>query len=104
MGIRYESVWCFLFFEEVGLNEGMMNFKVVWWLFCVIILLVILFWLVFWIVGFFLVCGLFDFVCYKWVDNVLIVKYFFGNGLLIWVFSLINLLFDLIFKWYYYWM
>lgn len=79
-----------------------MNFKAVRRLLRVIIPMAILFWLVPWIAGLFLLCGLLDFARHKRADSALIAKYFSGNGLLTWMLSPINLLFDLISKRYHY--
>jgi aspartyl/asparaginyl beta-hydroxylase (cupin superfamily) len=79
-----------------------MNSKAVRRLLRVIIPLAILFWLVPWIAGIFIVCGLIDFARHKRFDSALIAKYFSGNGLLTWVLSPVNLLFDLISKRHHY--
>jgi len=79
-----------------------MNFKAVRRLLRVVIPLAVLFWLVPWIAGIFIVCGLIDFARHKRFDSALVAKYFSGNGLLTWVLSPINLLFDLISKRHHY--
>lgn len=73
-----------------------MNFKSVRRLARVIIPLAILFWLLPWIAGLFIVCGVLDLARHKRFDAALLTKYFSGNGVLTWVLSPINLLFDLI--------
>ncbi|WP_417686297.1 aspartyl/asparaginyl beta-hydroxylase domain-containing protein [Roseibium sp.] len=68
----------------------------------VVVPLAILFWLVPWIAGLFIVCGLIDVARHKRFDSALLAKYFSGNGMLTWVLSPINLLFDLISKRHHY--
>ncbi len=56
----------------------------------------LLIWLVPWLLAFYVVCGLIDVGRHGRWDWALLEKYFFGNGILTWLLSPLNLLFDVL--------
>jgi aspartyl/asparaginyl beta-hydroxylase (cupin superfamily) len=63
-----------------------------------LIILAVLFYFIPWIAAFFVLCGIVDLSRHRRFDTALISKYLTGNGLLTWLLSPVNLVFDLISK------